>query len=1041
MVKFNIIRKNTIEINGELFTVPKEDYKKSTKRYISKTGDLHYINDKEIKKAKNRDRRSVKKYKDDIAEIGEDIVKFFNSEDNTLIIPYNRYIIKNVIKKVNEERGDNKILLKVADQFYAINDRTIRRLENEMKDNLFGVDSHYSGSDSEIIMNLRQHDTIEIQKVDDLARSAKVWRQEKQKGMFFKYLNLTKFDLDRYGIHKTIDNANYHDNCLIIAFKNGGMSEIKLDDARRIIKSREVAKLMLKEISEKLQIKIILSHVKDNVRQEIYGKNYEEVYRIGLYDEHYFINDEVKINSYCLENYEDVKDERECHKIYKKRDGIFRREERYIDSLKLFKILIEHKDKLLKPITINDKETASTIFYEKMDKNELTSLEIREEDFRPIVYKGDREDKDDFENIFFDFETDSTKKHTPYLCRIWNKHTGLNKSFEGKECGFKMLCSLKKNTRLIAHNATYDFRFIIKYLGGVSECSKGNHLYKATGYFNRHKIEVKDSLNLINAPLRNFPKMFKMKNMIKEVMPYKIYTQENINKRFIKIEEAVKELKKDEVNQFLENIEKWNLRKGDEYDIINYSSEYCRLDCEILQDGYEMFRSWIQEYLDLDINNILTIASLADKYMIKNGCYEGCYSLAGNSQIFIQKTVVGGRVMCANNEKARHTKIMNDFDAVSLYPSAMVRIEGFLKGKPKILVDKNYDNIKNYDHYFIRIKINENGVNRAFPLMSKKSEDKNRRFSNDMIGETIYVDKTTLEDLIEHHKIKFEIIDGYYFDEGFNTTIRDKIKYLFEKRKELKKQKNPAELIFKLIMNSSYGKTIMKETLTESFFIRGEEKKNSFIRNNYYKMKDMINIDNSDLYKITCFKDLNRHENRPHIGSMILSMSKRIMNEVMCTAEDNNINIYYQDTDSMHLENKNIEKLSKVFKNKYNRELIGEELGQFHSDFSVADCDEVLAIKSIFLGKKSYIDELIGYNKTTGKMKISHHIRLKGIPNSCIKYTANKMDISVMELYEHLYRGDNISFDLTEGNNKTNFEFKKDYSVETKTEFDRELSF
>jgi len=35
-----------------------------------------------------------------------------------------------------------------------------------------------------------------------------------------------------------------------------------------------------------------------------------------------------------------------------------------------------------------------------------------------------------------------------------------------------------------------------------------------------------------------------------------------------------------------------------------------------------------------------------------------------------------------------------------------------------------------------------------------------------------------------------------------------------------------------------------------------------------------------------------------YIGVMILSISKRIMNEVICTAEDNKIPIYYQDTDS-----------------------------------------------------------------------------------------------------------------------------------------------
>lgn len=46
-----------------------------------------------------------------------------------------------------------------------------------------------------------------------------------------------------------------------------------------------------------------------------------------------------------------------------------------------------------------------------------------------------------------------------------------------------------------------------------------------------------------------------------------------------------------------------------------------------------------------------------------------------------------------------------------------------------------------------------------------------------------------------------------------------------------------------------------------------------------------------------------------HVASEILAMSKRIMNEVMYTAQANNIKIYYQDTDSMHMDYEDIEKL------------------------------------------------------------------------------------------------------------------------------------
>ena len=86
-------------------------------------------------------------------------------------------------------------------------------------------------------------------------------------------------------------------------------------------------------------------------------------------------------------------------------------------------------------------------------------------------------------------------------------------------------------------------------------------------------------------------------------------------------------------------------------------------------------------------------------------------------------------------------------------------------------------------------------------------------------------------------------------------------------------------------------------------------------------------------------------------------MSKRIMNEVMCTAEDNNIPIYYQDTDSMHIENDLIPLLANKFKERFGRELIGKNLGQFHSDFEpiVKGGDNPVSIESYFICKKAYI--------------------------------------------------------------------------------------
>ena len=53
----------------------------------------------------------------------------------------------------------------------------------------------------------------------------------------------------------------------------------------------------------------------------------------------------------------------------------------------------------------------------------------------------------------------------------------------------------------------------------------------------------------------------------------------------------------------------------------------------------------------------------------------------------------------------------------------------------------------------------------------------------------------------------------------------------------------------------------------------------------------------------------------------------------MCLVEDICIQVYYQNTDSMHIPRDDVTRLAEAFKNKYNLELIGNQLGQFHSDF------------------------------------------------------------------------------------------------------------
>ena len=79
-----------------------------------------------------------------------------------------------------------------------------------------------------------------------------------------------------------------------------------------------------------------------------------------------------------------------------------------------------------------------------------------------------------------------------------------------------------------------------------------------------------------------------------------------------------------------------------------------------------------------------------------------------------------------------------------------------------------------------------------------------------------------------------------------------------------------------------------------------EKKLIPYLIKNNSKIKKVINL-NDHLWVATVGKSIDTYVSNTLLGVQILSMSKRIMNEVICLAEDNHIKIFYQDTDSMHI--------------------------------------------------------------------------------------------------------------------------------------------
>ena len=66
--------------------------------------------------------------------------------------------------------------------------------------------------------------------------------------------------------------------------------------------------------------------------------------------------------------------------------------------------------------------------------------------------------------------------------------------------------------------------------------------------------------------------------------------------------------------------------------------------------------------------------------------------------------------------------------------------------------------------------------------------------------------------MITFQNIKFEILQEYYYDEGRNYKIKEVIQNLFYER--LKNKNNHIQVVYKLIMNSGYGKNLLKPTET-----------------------------------------------------------------------------------------------------------------------------------------------------------------------------------------------------------------------------------
>ena len=903
-----------------------------------------------------------------------------------------------------------------------------------------------------------------------------------------------------YNIHQGVDLSKYQiyskdekidkTNCLIYSLKMAGVDEklinsviikfssnsaiegqesktdiySKTFDYIKITDFEEVAKIINRKIDVIVWLKNGICKItqKQMFKQRInkYGKKIEsdlDSIKLAVYDNHIFINEETKYKKYAIENYNKLIEspEKEAKWFnYGKFD-----ETKYGTKLTSFEVVrllddLEMFEKIPLEIDLNDNVelfTSAELLGDLENDQKLFEYEFKEPK-ETKIYFGD------LENI-----NHTDKLSVPFLAGIISHNDTEPNIYDGLDCVEKMLDYIvsnndpKKINVLYFHNMKYDFN-LMKSSNNITIkniCDKDNNIYSVNLIYKKVKIVLKDSYKVFDKKLEQFGTAFNLPKEIrkKEAIAYDYYTEQTINEKSADLNEYKKYIKKSDLETFEENVKPYiNSNNQLMFDHIGYYKHYLKYDCLVLQKGMIAYNKCMKETFGKPIFNFLTISSYADDYFKSRGVYDGVCEVAGGLKKFLSKAVYGGRVnVCPKFKKQVINKRINDFDGVSLYPSAIYRLcseYGMPIGQAK-RYNKEH-NITSSDYYVVEIEITEINKKQSNPFIALKTKE-SIKYINEIPenGLKVVVDRFTLEDYVKFHQIEYIILDGVYWDEGFNKKFII-ISDVFEERLKEKAKKTAEgdikQELYKLILNSAYGKTLLKSSCEKDKIVSKEDF-NKYMFNNFNTIKHAKEINNNQ-FLITQY-EADKSFNRAHCGIAILSMSKRIMNEVMNEANDANINIYYQDTDSMHIDDDQIERLADLYKIKYQKELIGKGLGQFHNDFAHKNksCVDVVSTKSIFLGKKAYIDYLEGTNPITKEKEYCIHARMKGINEISLHNKANEYKIEgelihkIFQIYTDLSNDKEVEFILNP-DEKPSFVFTSDgVKKRESNKFKRNVSF
>ena len=667
--------------------------------------------------------------------------------------------------------------------------------------------------------------------------------------------------------------------------------------------------------------------------------------------------------------------------------------------------------------------------------------------------------------------------------------------------------SSKRYIRIYFHNLRYDFSFLLEHLYDVEQIKKGNTLYSVKGTYRsditykKIRIDFWDSYPIFQCKLKDAANQYltleQKKSIKKEVFPYELYTYEIFDRwsnGLLPIDMFLQSFKTDQEREdfrilFKENYDRFATLDENGAIFVNYieyAKFYCLQDVRCLANIMINFATLLKGEGLQGINGSVpfsislwkyrTVSSMSYDYFQQcvlfqkdeNGNFIPRHNfLVPKCELraLIQKSIRGGRVMTRGNKTHFFmTKdpeyYLQDFDFVSLYPTAMASLwitDGpaeFFKREfnsvtfKKLFVRPEYDDEeykKPFKDGICHVLWIDTKIDLEFPCICVKDPktklNNYQNFKRNQLLDT-WINAIDLYNLIDFQDADFFIDCAIVWRGDRHTEIRDCIQNLFNFRRDNKK--HAIQLVAKVMLNSIYGKSILKPQEREKHIIdrfrwrktdKGVWKKvdnwKEYYSTNAYRINRMEPLGNNKIEFELFRRDVSASLNI--FGSNCLAMARRYICRVTALAEEleraepeAGPGIFYTDTDSIHITKHLLEKLKVAFRTKYGRELEGNEMGQCHEDFDIPKnfkkSEKVLgADLSYFIMKKVYCDRLKGDQQSEG-----FHKRMKGIPTNIIGF----------DDYKKLYEGGSIDYDLLLA--KVSF-FYEQGKVGSRREFRREV--